>query len=226
MSSALLIVGSPKPRSSASRTVGEALLSRMTDLGWDTEVTRVPLRDPDGSRTAEVLATADAADLVVLSCPVYVDTLPAPVTALLERWQDARRDGTPRGCPRLAFITQCGFPETIHTAPAVTAARLFAESSALPWAGAIAFGMGGMVEGAGVERGPFARSAAALDTAAEALAAGHVIPAEVGEVFAHPALPKALYLTAAGFAWRIQARRNKCDAPLRTRRYACREARE
>ncbi len=221
MSSALLIVGSPKPRNSASRTLGEALLSRLVEHGWDTATARVPLRDPDGTAAAALLEKVAAADLVLLAFPLYIDTLPAPVTRFLEHWEA----GVPKGrftggMPRLVVLTQSGFPEAEHTNVAVAVCRRFAREAGVPWAGSIAFGMGGALEGAGLDRGPFARFLPMLELAAEELTAGRPVPAEVGAAFASGAMPKAFYLTAAQAGWYWMAFKNKADAPIRERRYA------
>ncbi len=225
MSSALLVVGSPKAGASASRAIGEALLTKLADRGWETGEARVPTRDPGGTAVAALVERARSADLVVLAFPVYIDTLPGPVTRLFEEWADAvgeapQGDRLGAGAPRLAVLTQCGFPEAAHTRPAVTACRLFAERTGLTWAGDVAFGMGGALEGAGLERGPFARFGFRLDDAADALTAGEPIPHAVGEAFASGAMPSAFYLTMAQLGWRLQAYRNKADAPIKTRRYA------
>ena len=213
MSRALLLVGSPKPRKSASRAIGDALISRLAARGWETLAERIPTRfDADLTSLFDLIADAE---LVVLSFPVYVDTLPAPVTRFLQEWSESgpRREGQ-----RLVVLVQCGFPESAHCASSIEVCRNFARATALEWAGSIALGMGGSL-GSSIERSPFARSLPALDAAADALTAGVPIPEATAESFARPGIPKWLYTTIGSASWYLAARKQRADAPLRHRRY-------
>ncbi len=221
MSRALLLVGSPKPRASASLSFAEALGTRLQARGWECGTERIVPALRDEARMAGLLTAASEADLVVLAFPVYVDSLPAPVLALLEEWAE-------RGCapvpglrrPRFAVLAQCGFPEASHCDVAVEVCRLFAARCGLEWSGALAFGMGGAIEGRPVESSPLAGRTDALDAAADALAAGTPIPSASTEAFARPLSPSWVYPLVGGFMWSLQARKRGCEEPLRLRRYA------
>jgi len=215
VSRALLLVGSPKSRKSASRAIGDALISRLAARGWGTLAERIPTRF-DADLTALFDGIADA-ELVVLSFPVYVDTLPAPVTRFLQEWSERgpRREGQ-----RLVVLTQCGFPEAAHCASSIEVCRNFAGEVGVTWAGALTFGMGPSVGEAGIEHSPIARALPSLDAAADALAAGESVPDAVAAAFARPTFPAWLYVAVGGLSWRLQARQQRADAPLRYRRYA------
>ena len=110
--------------------------------------------------------------VVVLSFPLYVDSLPAPLIRMLEMIAARRaRRAAPPGTPRVAVLIQCGFPEARQCDTAIGICRLFAERTGMRWAGALAMGMGGQLA-AGIEKLPGGGKhiVRALDTAAESLA--------------------------------------------------------
>ena len=216
MSRALLLIGSPKPGRSASRTFVEALGSRLESRGFETRIERVAPSFRDDSKLESLLDAIAASELVVLSFPVYVDSLPAPVLRLLEVWAAQVGDGSMTAASqRLAVLTQCGFPEASHCRVAVQVCRLFAEKTGITWAGSLAFGMGGSIEGRSLEQSPLGGRLGWLDAAADALAAGQPIPASATEAFARPLAPSWTYPLSAGGCGRD--RRGSAAAPSRSR---------
>jgi NAD(P)H-dependent FMN reductase len=218
---ALLLVGSPKPAASASRSFGEALLSRLAARGATIRTAPVTPSFRSEEKLAELTEKIAWADLVVLSCPIYIDSLPAPVTRLLEAWATGveanARVGS--GSKRLALLAQCGFPEARHCDVAVDVCRQFCVEAGAEWAGALAFGTGGALEGRPIERSPLARAVPALDAAADALAAGQPIPSSASAAFAKPIAPAWVYTLFGGLAWWRLARKRGGKERLRLRRY-------
>jgi NAD(P)H-dependent FMN reductase len=219
----LLLIGSPKPGASASRSFGEAVTSRLAARGADTRTARVTpsFRSPEAMD--RLMTDIDWADLVLLSSPVYVDTLPAPVMRLLETWNRRGRAGVPevanRPPVRLATLLQCGFPEAHHCAAAIDVCEEFCRESGVAWAGALAFGCGGALSGRTPERSPLAKAVPALDEAADALAAGREIPDEARRVFGRQFAPTWAYTLFGGLGWWWIARKRGGREPLRLRRY-------
>ena len=89
-----------------------------------------------------MLAAVAAADLVVLSFPLYIDSLPAPVIRALELIADDRAGQAPRGdLPQesdrrgLVAICQCGFPEAQQDQVALEICANFARTVGFEWAG-------------------------------------------------------------------------------------------
>jgi hypothetical protein len=219
---ALFFIGSPKPKGSASASFAEAVGSRLEAEGWETRAERIAPAFSDDNRMLDLIAAIGRADLVVLSFPIYVDSLPAPVLRLLEAWRDALADGSlhPDAAPRLAVLSQCGFPEAKHCGVAVEVCRLFAEEIGIEWAGALAFGMGGSIEGRAIEQSPLGRVLPEFEAAVAALAEGRSIPAESTAAFARPVVPAWGYPMLGGLMWKRQARKRRCAEPLTLRRYA------
>ena len=102
---ALLLVGSPKPGASSSESLGAYLLEELEKRGVETQTMHVTKAVRSEEATEELLAAVDSADLVVLSFPLYIDSLPAPAIRALEliagrrageRWGGTRpADGRP-----------------------------------------------------------------------------------------------------------------------------------
>ena len=219
---ALLLVGSPKPKGGASSSFAGAVDSRLESRGWETRTERITPAFSNAEHMRRLIGAIGTSDLVVLSFPVYVDSLPAPVMRLLEAWRDAVTDDSldAAAAPRLAVLTQCGFPEAKHCDVAVEVCRLFAEGVGAEWAGALAFGMGGSIEGRPVEQSPLGRVLPEFDAAVSALAEGRPIPPTSTAAFARPLAPAWAYPLAGGFIWKRQARKRGCTEPLTLRRYA------
>lgn len=220
MSRAVLLIGSPKPGKSASRTFAEALGQRMDAREFETRVERIGPIIRDEEALAALLGDIVTADVVVLSFPVYWDSLPAPVLRFLEAWAAGLADGSlPASAPRLAVLTQCGFPEASHCQVAIDVCRLFAAENGVGWAGALAFGMGGSIAGGSVERSPLGPRMKAFDAAADALSAGGSIPESSTEAFARPLVPAWGYPLLGGWLWGQQAKKNGCTEPLTCKPY-------
>jgi hypothetical protein len=155
-----------------------------------------------------MLEAVDAADLVTVAFPLYVDSLPAPVIEALERIA-AHRLGRDRSRRQLfTVIANCGFPEAQHCAPALAICENFARQAGFEWAGPLALGGGGMVNGFPLAEGGgrtiLMRNA--LDLAAEGLAEGRAIPEGAQDLFGKPIVPPWAYRLMSGMGW-IQAAR-------------------
>lgn len=213
---ALLIVGSPKGKKSASRAIGDALLHRLAASGWRTAETIVAAALDAPEKREEFGRAIEAADLVLYAFPLYVDQLPSPVIRSLEILAG-------RGAGRkLGLIVQCGFPETHQNLPAVEIMGNFAAQAGFHWAGALAAGMGGAVGNRSLEKpaGPVRHIVKALDMAAASLASGGDIPEEAAALFGKPMMPKFLYTLAANFGMKMQARKRKVGKRVYDRPYA------
>jgi len=218
---ALLLVGSPKGKKSASYMLGSKLADGLRDHGVVVHEGIVHQELRSGEKTGRLLDLADSSDLIVLAFPLYVDSLPGPLTRFLELAAGRRGRAPDAGKPRLAVIVQCGFPEPHQCDTAVGICRRFAESTGLGWAGALAMGMGGSL-GADPGRMPGGgrKILDALRMTAISLAGGGDIPDEAKSLFAGPLMPRWLYILTGNVGWRLQMRENKAKRPIGHRPYA------
>lgn len=226
---ALLIIGSPKGKKSTSYTLGRRLIGRLEEAGWEIEELVAAALPRSTEERERLIRTADAADLVVASFPLYVDQLPAPLVQALELVADHRRGPGPdrvrASDPRvqkLAAVVQCGFPETFQNRPAIDILRQFALEAGFQWAGALALGMGGAVGGRSLEKaaGMVRTVVQAIDQAGRSLAAGGDVPKDAIALLARPLMPRWLYHLAANWGFRSRIKKNKAGRNVADRPYA------
>lgn len=84
---AALLVGSPRTKKSTSASLGGYLMDQLNARGIETETIQIYTSFKSEERTRLTLEKLDQADLIVLAFPLYVDSLPAPVIAALEKMQ-------------------------------------------------------------------------------------------------------------------------------------------
>ena len=216
---ALLIVGSPKTKSSStSGVLGGYLLGRLKAHGWETEslTLRASLRLEPGQE--ELLSWTDRADLLLLAFPLYVDSLPFLVTKALEVIASHRQALPNRRPQRLVAIVNNGFPEAAQNALALAICRRFADSER--------HRLGGWSRDGGrrsIEQRPIACCSSplwsssppchnALDMAGAALAEGQPVPGEAARLMAKSPIPllhssvwRWLFVKMGNRYWRTRA---------------------
>jgi len=200
-SNVVLLVGSARPR---GESTSEVLGRRLAGTAAKVHFVGSELVHDDGRFAGEALA----ADLLVLATPLYIDSLPFLVTRALEHVAARARHAARK--PRFAAVINCGFPEAEQCIPAVQIARAFAAEAGMPWAGAIALGGGGMIDGQPLQKlGAFAEPLrVALDEAAAALRRGEGIPPDAIEKCSRPLVAPWIYRAASNLGWWQQARKH------------------
>ncbi len=222
---AVLLVGSPRTKKSTSASLGDYLMERLSAHGIETETIQIYTAFSSAERTRIALENLDSADLVVLAFPLYVDSLPAPIIAALEKIA-VHRAGKPLR-QRFAAIANCGFPEASHNDTALAICEQFARQTNLTWLGSLALGGGeGLVHGTPLDEldGRVAPIKKSLEMAAEALAAGKVIPQLANELIAKPPIPNWMYQLAGGYGWKQRAKQYGVEKFLKKRPYEIMES--
>jgi multimeric flavodoxin WrbA len=217
----LLLVGSPKTRKSTSNSLGGYLFERLGAQGIQTKTVFLHTVLRNATKMQAMLEALDEADLVTLAFPIYVDTLPAPVTEALERIAAHRQGSEPSQRPLFTAIANCGFPEAHHCDTALAICEYFARQSGFKWAGSLALGGGQMLNGVPlVEAGGMAiRIRQSLEDTAVALAAGKAIPVSAQQMMARPVIPNLGYRAMSSLRWLADARRYGVLRSLRSRPY-------
>jgi hypothetical protein len=177
------------------------------------------LRSPE--KTQALLEAVDAADLVALAFPLYVDSLPAPVIEALERIAEHRREQDVSRQALFAALVNSGFPEAHHNAPALAICEVFARQAGFEWAGGLALGAGGIVGGVPLAEGggKTMLMRQALELASEALAQGQAIPAGAQELLGKPIIPPWAYRRMGDLGWIMGAKEFGAVKRLRRRPY-------
>jgi multimeric flavodoxin WrbA len=219
---ALLLVGSPRTRKSSSQSLGGYLFEQLSARNIQTETIYTHTTMRSAERTKALLEAVEAADLVLLAFPLYVDSLPAPVIEALERIA-AQRAGQPRPTRQLfAAIANCGFPEVHHNATALAICETFACQAGFEWAGGLALGAGeGLVHGEPLNEagGPAIPIKKSLEIAAETLAAGEHISQAAIDLLAKSFVPAWLYRAIGWYGWKQQAKRWGVEKSLKRQPY-------
>ena len=125
-SNALLLVGSPKQKkSSTSSVLGNALLRKLEKRGWSA--TALPIKQKLLCTNKNDLFSAIAkADLIIITCPLYGDTIPFLTTKAFELIAKKKDEFKNRNQKRVIAIVNNGFPETYQNFISLSICRNFA----------------------------------------------------------------------------------------------------
>jgi len=215
---AALLVGSPRTSKSTSAALGGYLMEQLAARGVETETLQIYTQFNSAEHVKQALEKLDRADLVVLAFPLYVDSLPAPVIAALEKI--AAHGKTSQ---RFAAIANCGFPEAHHNDTALAICEEFAAQTGMTWLGSLSLGAGeGMVHGKPLNElgGQGASFRKSLDLAAVALVEGNPIPQAARDLFAKPLIPVWMYKLFGGMGWKQSAKKYGMQKSLKAQPYA------
>src|SRR6266498_48329 len=217
---AVLLVGSPRTRKSTSASLGGYLFEQLRIRGIETQTIQIHTSLYSQERMNAMYEAIDNTDLVVLAFPLYVDSLPAPVIAALEKIT-LQRNGHASSI-RFATIANCGFPGADHNNTALAICSEFAHQNGFAWMGGLALGAGeGLVHGIPLNEmdGRAIPLKQALDWSAEALANGQLIPQSARDLFAKPVIPNWMYTFMSGFGWRAQVKQYGMEKELKRQPY-------
>lgn len=220
---AVLLVGSPRTRESTSGALGGYLFEQLAEHGIETETIQLYTSLPSTDRMQALYAAIDQAGLVVLAFPLYVDSLPAPVIAALEKIAAHRAEIGPRARPAMfAAVANCGFPEAHHNNTALAICAGFARQAGYAWMGSLSLGGGeGLVHGKALTEldGRAQPLIQSLRIAAEALANGQPIPQTARDLISRSFIPGFLYRIFGGMGWKQMAKNYGAQKRLRDQPY-------
>jgi hypothetical protein len=219
---ALLLVGSPRVEKSTSASLGNYLISKLEESGITSETLFI-YRIINREETIEKLFQAiEGADLIILTFPLYVDSLPAPVIKTMEVIKRYRDTFNTKKTQRFTAIVNNGFPEGSQNSIALQICKIFAKESGFLWKGGLSLGGGGAVNGVPLlERPGMLRNVIkGLDIAAQALKEDSDIPQEAIEYFSKQFIPSVFYRSMGNLGWRMQAKQYKKKQKLKHKPYA------
>ena len=218
---ATLLVGSPRTKKSTSASLGNYLFEQLNARGIDTQTIQIYTSLNSSERMKAMLNAIDNSDLIVLAFPLYVDSLPAPVIAALEKIAAHRKENqTPT---HFAAVANCGFPGANHNNTALAIVSEFAHQNGFTWLGGLSLGAGeGIVHGVPLNEldGRAIPIKRALDLAAEALANGNPIPQSARDLIARPIIPGWMYTLNGAFGWRQAAKQYGMERKLKRQPYS------
>lgn len=207
---ALLLVGSPKGERSTSLSLGNYLVSKLEEFGMASEVEFIHRLVNREEAIQNLYSMINGADLIILSFPLYVDSLPAPVIKAMELIK-AERDKleSDKHNTNLIAICNSGFIESSQSAVALQICRNFANSCGFIWKGGVAMGGGGAIDGDPLQKkeGMLRNVLRGFDIAAQALKDDKEIPQEAIKLISKKLMPRVLYNLIGNLSWRLEARK-------------------
>lgn len=211
---AVLLIGSPKKTKSTSEALGTYLLKQLGKEGYTSQkchlLTELKV-DLEG-----LLKNIHQADLVIISFPLYIDSLPTPLIRTLEAFAAYRLRNPATKEQSLIAIANCGFPEAFHNDTALEICEQFAKATNFRWCGGLSTGLGPAIEGSPLEkrRGLTRHLTKALNKTAESIGRGEKITEETLQLMRKPAIPLWLYLFLANWRWKFRSSQSKANRQL------------
>lgn len=213
---ALLLVGSPRGQKSTSMSLGTYLLDQLDEQGLKTETVFIQRSLKSEKGCEKLLGAINKADLLILAFPLYVDSLPAPVTKALELIRKHRKTTENPKVQRLLAISNSGFPETHQNETALAICRIFASEVGIDWAGGLALGGGEAIDGRPLQEvsGRARHAIKSLSLTAAALAKEEPVPTEAVDRMAKSIVPKRMYLWFGKRRWTKQGKQHGTEKQL------------
>lgn len=206
----LLLVGSPRGLKSNSYKIGSYLLNKMLDNGFIVkEYLLMDFNSSNNKSLASLMELIQESEIIVLTSPLYVDSLPSIVIGAMEIIAEKCCTKRTENKPGFLAVINSGFPEAVQNDTALKICFTFARKTGFKWLGGIKIG-GGPAIGKQVledKKGLLKNMVKGLDMAAERLAKGEALTEDVLSLLNKSLAPKWLYLTILNFGWWFQARK-------------------
>jgi hypothetical protein len=215
----VLLNGSPKGRGGTSGSIGDYILSKISQKGFTKETFHVGKSIRKEEKWNTLLESLKTADTIILTFPLYWDSLPSHLIKGLEMLYAQKEElGNEKN---FYTIVNNGFPEPWHNEIAIEICRCFATKMNYKWQGALNLGGGAAVAGRSLENtgGMTLKLRETLDMAAIAIGQGKPIPSQVKDRLSKPLYPPWINFVFGGMGWRHQARKKGAKTPIRSKPY-------
>lgn len=208
-SRAVLLIGSPRGSHSTSYSLGMYLCERLKNNGMTFQTQYLYRPDHANENQTSILRLIDESDVLIVSFPLYVDSLPAPVIKTFELIANHVKNSTYNGKKYFMAIVNSGFPEASQNDIALSICRLFAKQVDFIWLGGLAKGGGEMIAGRPLNDfgGSVRYQKKALDLAADSIANGELITQEAATFMGTLGYPRWLYTFVSNRGWKQQAKK-------------------
>lgn len=212
---ALLLVGSPKVFKSSSENIGKLMLGYLAKQGYKADIEHIGIVLRKGTMD-ELIQKVNTADITIISAPLYVDSLPAPLISFLEQYRDDKQ----KNDKKLVGIINSGFPESFHNNTALEILRLFAIQNGFNWTAGFAIGGGGAFGNINLEKSDMAEHiVGSFKSTAIQLSNGESVQKEVIEAASKSTMPISVYLFFGHLGWYLQSIKHRTLFKLRAKPY-------
>lgn len=204
----LFLSGSPKGTKGTSYAFLEYLNTKLAEHNLTGKIVMLHRLLRESEELDEVLASIDEMEYIIISAPLYVDTLPAHVLEAISQIANYRKAGTYKRSPKFIGIVNSGFPEAHQNDLALNILKRFAVEVGFEWMGGIPFGGGAMIGGTPLDkaggRGRFARLV--IESLAKSLIDGTGVSEETIEIANKKVIPTWLYVRMSKMGWKKWAK--------------------
>ncbi len=186
---ALILVGSPKARKSASNNIASYIEDKFNEKHVKAQISYIA-NQQDPEKLRELVHHASKTELLLLIAPLYVDSIPAIAINFMEQYYTQYKSNHAKG-QKLMAIFNSGFPEPHQNDLAIDMCKNFADKTNMEWIGGVTIGMGAAFENTRLEEsGGMGRNLRnGLNTIIESLAHNKPIPPEAFITASKPLLP-------------------------------------
>ncbi len=199
MNNILLLVGSPRRKQSTSNCLGSYLLNQFNKDGFNTNKIFInPIK-----AEVKLVDEINKSDLVIVTFPLYVDCLPAPV---IRTFTEILNNKEVEKNKKIFAISNCGFPEAKHNLIALKMMKEFSKQIGWQWLGGLAVGMG-----AAVNENSLINKSRIVKDVIKKLDYIYINLKEDNNmdlIEVQPSIPKWLYIFMGNMGWRYQAFKN------------------
>jgi len=206
----LLLIGSPRGTNSTSESLGMYLCNRLDKEKFNINkgyTHRLVLREEKYNKFCDMI---EKSDLIILSFPLYVDHLPAPLIKVLEILDENKDKIKNLSQKSLIAISNSGFPESSQIDLAMKICKNFANEMEFQWKGELQFGGGEVIHGRDLEDvGKITENLKkGLKMAAKEISSGSLISQEAKDFVSQKTVPKGMFKLFANLGWRFRAMKN------------------
>lgn len=206
----LLLVGSPRKAVSTSDSIGQYMVANLKNgcCTYDTIYIYDALKS--NLLMNSMVDSFNESDVIILTYPLYVDSLPAPCIEALECITKQRQNIAPVKKQLFLAIGNCGFYDKEQIENSLNVCSFFAKENNLDWYGCIPIGGGPQLDGKKLETlgGMTVKLRKALDMASDSILQSAPLPIDKIIKLTDPPEPRFMYSLIANFSFKAAARKN------------------
>ena len=212
---ALLLIASPKTNNGASNNLGSYFLNILLENGFDIDSVNVNVAIRNNC-IHDLVQKVNSSDILIISTPLYVDSIPAPLITFLENY----KDNNVLKNKKLIAIVNSGFPESSQNIYAVEILNHFAKNNGFTWLGGYTIGGGGLFS-----RGDLNKNKSAINIirsfheAALMVKQDRPIPQSVFELASKLLMPVRMYTFFGQLGWIIASLKHRSTHKLWAKPY-------
>lgn len=194
--SILMIIGSPRLEKSTSHSLARYVLEGLDLRGWKTDMVFSHTLFDSKKSLKELKQQIKDVDIIGLSFPLYVDSIPGPMVEVLSALCKGKELIRGKRDQKVFAMVNSGFPEPTHSFVAVEMCEQFSKEYGASFLGGLTIGAGPIVQGLPIKqvKRRSKRLVKALDETISGLDEQECIPEKVKKLLSKPIFPKRLYL--------------------------------